>query len=347
MISGSRTTAPSPFDKATEWLKPYAKKNSVRFVAQEVLGSGVPHVALGMNLGDRVDQFYQQFAQEAGSYLSTLGYSKLVQNFYEHHEARLPEASKPQANAWKGLGVAMAALPMLAATDYAAMNMRNYLTSKTFKTHNFADLVGLGKSTPQQETEDHKKERYAFEHQQLQTIGKALGIGLALGAAGSGWAFSQMKRGAKLPSWLTHSFKIPFSNMLSKQTPLKETSLHKLLSFKDGSMNNITGLQVFSSFGTFGYSGLILAARSPVEQFEAWVKFGWYGFANMVFPTVVSKGLDKKMEGWSKGDADKKKVYQFMAETATGAVLYAMPPTLACLFTRRKRNDEYNAKQQG
>jgi hypothetical protein len=333
MITTVRQPIASPMDKVIDWLKPHAKKNSVRFVAQEVLGSGVPHVALGMNLGDRVDQFYQQFAQEAGSYISTLGYSKLVQNVYEHHEAKLPSAQRETTKAWKCLGVALAALPMLAATDYAAMNMRNYLTSKTFKTHNFADLVGLGKNQPQQqETEEHQRERYAFERQQLQTVGKALGMGLAVGAIGSGWAFSRMKQGAALPSGLIRRFKIPFSNLFNRKAPLKETSLQEILSFKNGSMNNITGLQVFSTFGTFGYSGLVLAARSPVEQFEAWVKFGWYGFANMVFPTVVSKSLAEKMNRWAKGDADKKKVYQF--------------PTLACLFTRRKRNDAYNAKEE-
>jgi hypothetical protein len=329
--------------RCIEWLKPYAKKNSVRFVAQEVGGSGIPHVALGMNFGDRVDQFYQQFCQEVGSYILTLTASHQVQRFFERHELRLtqPEQKKLRLK-WKSLGVAFASLPLLAASDYSAMYMRNYLTSKTFKTHNFVDLVGLGASTSQPETDEKRQDRYAFERKQLQTVACAMGTGVLTGAAGAGWAFHHMKQGSALPRLLEQSFSLPFLKDEKTKGPLK-TSLYNLLRFKDGTMSNITALQVFASFGAFGYSGLILGARSPVEQFEAWVKFGWYGLANMVFPKLLSKRMEKSISEWAGADKDAQKVYSFLTETVTGAVLYAMPPTLACLLTRRKRVDQFHA----
>ncbi|MCE2930127.1 MAG: hypothetical protein LW809_01905 [Vampirovibrionales bacterium] len=363
-------------EKLVKWLAPIAKSSGQRFLWQEVLGSGVPHVALGMNFGDRVDQFYQQAAQELGSYIATFQFSKGIEKIYDAHLNTLKNgtAEQKKALAWKGLGVALATLPVLAATDYSAMYLRNYLTSKTFKTHNFVDLVGLGNDTDDKkkkapETEAHKKDRYAFERTQLLTIGKAVGLALAVGGVGSGLAYHQMKKGADLPAVLTKSFKVPLTESLAKvhhhlkngrMKPLaillpekgSRTSLQDLLSFKNRETNTITGkmddisdLQVFSSFGTFGYSGLILSARDPVERFEGLVKFAWYGFANMVLPNVMKKSIEPTLDKKFGKHSDEKSVYSFLATVATGACLYAMPPTLACLFTRKDRANDYKVKQ--
>jgi hypothetical protein len=364
-------------DKLVKWLAPIAKSSGQRFLWQEVLGSGVPHVALGMNFGDRVDQFYQQAAQEVGSYLATFQFSKGVEKLYDAHLNTLKDTTEQKkALAWKGLGVALASLPVLAATDYSAMYLRNYLTSKTFKTHNFVDLVGLGNNHKEgkskdkaPETETHKKERYAFERKQLLTIGKAVGLALAVGGVGAGWAYHQMKKGADLPAVLTKEFKVPFTESLAKlhhhlkkgrMKPLaillpekgSRTSLQDVLSFKNretgkitGKMDDISELQVFSSFGAFGYSGLILSARDPVERFEGLVKFAWYGFANMILPNVMKKSIEPTLDKKFGKHSDKKAVYSFLATVGTGACLYAMPPTLACLFTRKDRANDYKAKQ--
>ncbi|MCE2930705.1 MAG: hypothetical protein LW809_04895 [Vampirovibrionales bacterium] len=364
-------------DKLVKWLAPIAKSSGQRFFWQEFLGSGVPHVLLGMNLNERIDQFYQQAAQEVGSYMATFQFSKGVEKIYDAHLNTLKHGTAEQKNAlaWKGLGVALATLPVLAATDYSAMYLRNYLTSKTFKTHNFVDLVGLGdddtdhKKKNATETDVHKKERYAFERTQLETIGKAVGLSLAIGGVTSGWAYHQMKKGADLPAFLTKQFKVPFTESLAKvHNQLKKgrlkhlailfpekggkTSLQDLLSFKNretgeitGDMGDISDLQVFSSFGTFGYSGLILSARDPVERFEAIVKFAWYGFANMVIPNIVQKSIEPTLDKKFGKHSDKKAVYSFLATVATGAGLYAMPPTVACLFTRKDRSTDYKAQQ--
>ena len=365
-------------DKLVKWLAPTAKSSYKRFLSQEFWGSGVPHVLLGMNLNERIDQFYQQAAQEIGSYIATFQFSKGVEKIYDAHlktiQHNLEEHQK--ALAWKGLGVALAALPVLAATDYSAMYLRNYLTSKTFKTHDFVDLVGLGTQDKQghpnnktSETPQHQRDRYAFERQQLTNIGKAVGLSLILAGAGSGWAYHQMKKGADLPAFLTHSFQVPFSESLAKVhhhlkqgrlAPLailfpdkaEKTSLQSLLSFKNqetgaitGKMDDISDLQVFSSFGAFGYSGLILSARDSVERFEGIVKFAWYGFANMVIPNIVQKSIEPTLDKKFGKHSDKKTVYSFLATVATGAFLYAMPPTLGCLFTRKKRAEDYKAQE--
>jgi hypothetical protein len=365
-------------DKLVKWLAPTAKSSYKRFLSQEFWGSGVPHVLLGMNLNERIDQFYQQAAQEIGSYIATFQFSKGVEKIYDAHlktiQHNLEEHQK--ALAWKGLGVALAALPVLAATDYSAMYLRNYLTSKTFKTHDFVDLVGLGTQDKQghpnnktSETPQHQRDRYAFERQQLTNIGKAVGLSLILAGAGSGWAYHQMKKGADLPAFLTHSFQVPFSESLAKvhhhlkqgrSAPLailfpdkaEKTSLQSLLSFKNqetgaitGKMDDISDLQVFSSFGAFGYSGLILSARDSVERFEGIVKFAWYGFANMVIPNIVQKSIEPTLDKKFGKHSDKKTVYSFLATVATGAFLYAMPPTLGCLFTRKKRAEDYKAQE--
>jgi hypothetical protein len=365
-------------DKLVKWLAPIAKISAQRFLWQEFWGSGVPHVLLGMNLNERIDQFYQQAAQEIGSYIATFQFSKGVEKIYDAHLKTIqynPEEHQ-KALAWKGLGVALAALPVLAATDYSAMYLRNYLTSKTFKTHDFVDLVGLGTQDKQghpnnktSETPQHQRDRYAFERQQLTNIGKAVGLSLILAGAGSGWAYHQMKKGADLPAFLTHSFQVPFSESLAKVhhhlkqgrlAPLailfpdkaEKTSLQSLLSFKNqetgaitGKMDDISDLQVFSSFGAFGYSGLILSARDSVERFEGIVKFAWYGFANMVIPNIVQKSIEPTLDKKFGKHSDKKTVYSFLATVATGAFLYAMPPTLGCLFTRKKRAEDYKAQE--
>jgi hypothetical protein len=344
--------APSPFtrihDNTVRFLAPHAKKPVNRFLGQEVFGSGVPHVALGMNFGDRVDQFYQQFAQEVGSYVATYQFSKLVEKLYDADIQRMKPEDREKALAWKSMGVALASLPVLAATDYSAMYLRNYLTSKTFKTHDFVELVGLShnKQNPQQpESDSHKKERHQFEKQQLLIIAKALGISLGLGALGVAWTRSQMKKGASLPQFITKEFKIPFTDKLNKGKGI-ESSLFKLLSFKDGKMDNITDLQVFSTFGSFGYAGLIFSARDMVERFECIVKFAWYGFANMIIPNAVNKKLEPWLEKKAQGNADRKSVYSFLATVATGAFLYALPPTLACLFTRKDRAEALQAQNK-
>jgi len=364
-------------DKLVKWLAPIAQSSYKRFLWQEILGSGVPHVLLGMNLNERIDQFYQQAAQEVGSYMATFQFSKLVEKIYDAHLNTLKKGTSEQkkAMAWKGLGVALAALPVLAATDYSAMYLRNYLTSKTFKTHDFVELVGLGdqkkedKKDQARESEAHQKERFAFEREQLVAIGKALGLSLAVGGVASGWAYHQMKKGADLPAVLTKQFKVPLTESLAKVNqhlkkgrlaPLAilfpekgvSTSLQDLLSFKNrktgnytGKMDDISDLQVFSSFGVFGYSGYMLSARDAVERFEGLVKFAWYGLANMVVPNVIEKFVEPK---WAKkygANSDKKAVYSFLATVGTGAVLYAMPPTLGCLFTRKDRAENYKAQQ--
>lgn len=189
--------APSLFtrvhDNTVRFLAPHAKKPFNRFLGQEVFGSGVPHVALGMNFGDRVDQFYQQFAQEVGSYVATYQFSKLVEKLYDADIKSMKPEDREKALAWKSMGVALASLPVLAATDYSAMYLRNYLTSKTFKTHDFVELVGLShqQQNPQQlESDTHKEERHQFENEQLLMIAKALGISLGLGALGVAWTRS-------------------------------------------------------------------------------------------------------------------------------------------------------------
>ena len=363
-------------DKLVKWLAPTAKSSYKRFLWQEILGSGVPHVLLGMNLGDKVDQFYQQFAQEVGSYMATYQFSKWIEKLYDAHLDTVKHNPIQQKNAlvWKGLGVPLATLPVLAATDYSAMYMRNYLTSKTFKTHDFVDLVGLGNEKDEEkkklpETTLHQKERHAFEAQQLKTIGKAVGISLVMGGLASGWAYHQMKKGADLPQWIRHEFKVPLTESFAKihqhlkKSPFKplamlfpekglRTSVQSLVSFKNrdtntitGKMDDITDLQVFSSFGVFGYTGVILSARDSVERFEGLVKFAWYGFANMVIPNIVKKSVDPWLEKKAGKNADKNAVYSFLATVGTGAFLYALPPTLACLFTRKDRANEYKAKQ--
>jgi hypothetical protein len=364
-------------DKLVKWLAPIAQSSYKRFLWQEFWGSGVPHVLLGMNLNERIDQFYQQAAQEIGSYITTLQFSKWVEKFYDAHlnTFKTDSTEHKKTLAWKGLGVALAALPVLAATDYSAMYLRNYLTSKTFKTHDFVDLVGLGDQKKEdqkdqaRESEAHKKDRFAFERKQLETIGKSVGLALAFGGLGSWWAYHQMKKGADMPAVLTKSFKVPFTESLAKVhhqlkkgrlAPLAillpekgdKTSLQDLLSFKNretgqitGKMDDISDLQVFSSFGVFGYSGYMLSARDAVERFEGLVKFAWYGLANMVVPNVIEKFVEPK---WAKkygANSDKKAVYSFLATVGTGAFLYAMPPTLGCLFTRKDRAENYKAQQ--
>jgi hypothetical protein len=365
-------------DKLVKWLAPIAKISAQRFLWQEFWGCGVPHVLLGMNLNERIDQFYQQAAQEIGSYIATLQFSKGVEKIYDAHLKTIqynPEEHQ-KALAWKGLGVALAALPLLAATDYSAMYLRNYLTSKTFKTNNFVDLVGLGdqdkdgtQKNKAPETEAHKKERFGFERNQLKTIGTAVGLSLILAGAGSGWAYHQMKKGADLPAFLTHSFQVPFSESLAKVhhhlkqgrlAPLailfpdkaEKTSLQSLLSFKNqetgaitGKMDDISDLQVFSTFGSFGFGGYIISARGPVEQFEGLVKFIWYGFANMILPNILKKSIEPTLDKKFGKHSDEKTVYSFLATVATGAFLYAMPPTLGCLFTRKKRAEDYKAQE--
>jgi hypothetical protein len=365
-------------DKLVKWLAPIAKISAQRFLWQEFWGSGVPHVLLGMNLNERIDQFYQQAAQEIGSYIATFQFSKGVEKIYDAHLKTIqynPEEHQ-KALAWKGLGVALAALPVLAATDYSAMYLRNYLTSKTFKTHDFVDLVGLGTQDKQghpnnktSETPQHQRDRYAFERQQLTNIGKAVGLSLILAGAGSGWAYHQMKKGADLPAFLTHSFQVPFSESLAKVhhhlkqgrlAPLailfpdkaEKTSLQSLLSFKNqetgaitGKMDDISDLQVFSTFGSFGFGGYIISARGPVEQFEGLVKFIWYGFANMILPNILKKSIEPTLDKKFGKHSDEKTVYSFLATVATGAFLYAMPPTLGCLFTRKKRAEDYKAQE--
>jgi hypothetical protein len=364
-------------DKLVKWLAPIAQSSYKRFLWQEILGSGVPHVLLGMNLNERIDQFYQQAAQEVGSYMATFQFSKLVEKIYDAHLNTLKQGTSEQkkAMAWKGLGVALAALPVLAATDYSAMYLRNYLTSKTFKMHDFVELVGLGdqkkedKKDQARESEAHQKERFAFEREQLVAIGKALGLSLAVGGVASGWAYHQMKKGADLPAVLTKQFKVPLTESLAKVNqhlkkgrlaPLailfpekgSKTSLHDLFSFKNretgeitGNMDDISDLQVFSTFGTFGYSGLILSARDPVERFEGLVKFAWYGFANMILPNIMKKSIEPTLDKKFGKHSDKKAVYSFLATVGTGAFLYAMPPTLGCLFTRKDRAENYKAQQ--
>jgi hypothetical protein len=365
-------------EKLVKWLAPTAKSSYKRFLSQEFWGSGVPHVILGMNLNERIDQFYQQAAQEIGSYIATFQFSKGVEKIYDAHLNTLTNdtTQHQKALAWKGLGVALAALPVLAATDYSAMYLRNYLTSKTFKTHDFVDLVGLGTQDKQghpnnktSETPQHQRDRYAFERQQLANIGKAVGLSLLLAGAGSGWAYHQMKKGADLPAFLTHPFQVPFSESLAKVhqhlkkgrlAPLailfpeqgEKTSLQSLLSFRNqetgeitGKMDDISDLQVFSSFGAFGYSGYMLSARGPVEQFEGLVKFIWYGFANMILPNIFKKSIEPNLVKKYGEKSDKATVYSFLGTVATGAFLYAMPPTLGCLFTRKKRAEDYKAQE--
>lgn len=326
-------------DRFINAVAPVAKKPSSQFFWQEFWGSGVPHVILGANLGDKVDQFYQQAAQEVGSYVATYQFSKVVARLYDAHIHTLSDEEKKIASTWKALGVGLAALPVLAVTDYSAMYLRNYLTSKTFKTHDFVDLVGLGskQDTTKEESPVHKKDRIQFEHEQLKIIGTAVGLGFLTAALGSGWAYRQMKRSADLPKFLTREFKIPFLP--------KKTSLYDWFSFKDGNMDNINGGQVFSTFGAFAYAGLILGARKSIERWEGIVKFAWYGFANMIIPNAVEKRLENKFNQMAKGNTDKKAVYSFLTKVGTGALLYAVPSTLLCLFTRKDRVKALQAKE--
>jgi hypothetical protein len=334
-------------DRFINAVAPIAERPFYRFLGQEIIGSGVPHVGLGMNFRDKVDQFYQQAGQEFGSYVATYQFSKLVEHLYDRHISTLSGAEKENALTWKAVGIGMATLPMFAATDYASMYLRNYLTSKTFKTHDFVQLVGLGQEqdTTKKESSAHQKERHQFENQQLQTIGMAVGLALLVGGVGSWFAYRQMKRGAPLPEFLMREFKIPFLKI--------KTSLHGWLGFnakngdlnEAGKMDHLNGGQLCSTFGAFGYSGMILSSRDAVERMEAIIKFAWYGFANVVIPNAVEKRLENKINVMTKGDQKKQSVYRFLSSLGVGAFLYALPPTLTCLLTRKDRAKAFEAQK--
>jgi hypothetical protein len=65
----------------------------------------------------------------------------------------------------------------------------------------------------------------------------------------------------------------------------------------------------------------------------------------MILPNVMKKSIEPTLDEKFGKHSDKKAVYSFLATVGTGAFLYAMPPTLGCLFTRKDRAENYKAQQ--
>lgn len=339
-------------------IKPITDNRFARFLLQELGGSGIPRVAFGASTQERMDQVFQQGFEEIGSYGGSYAFSKLIKNTLFHKSTPLSQ----QEQQWQNIGVAVGTLPMLAGGNFAVMFLRNYCTSKLFQTHDFSSIVGLKKeetppkasavspvaATPKQEASDALlegrlpdtaalHERQAYEGRQLQRAGVSLGLSATLASIGSGLALKGFHNNSPLPRWMTQPFKLPFA-----KTP---TTAYHLLSFDKGNIENISGLQMFASFGTFAYMGQIASARGPIERFEAWTRYGWYGIANMVIPSMLGKTFQPWLEQQVK-DPLHRQNYDFLMKMGVGALLYAAPTAILALATRQKRFDKLQAKQQ-
>jgi hypothetical protein len=206
-------------------------------------------------------------------------------------------------------------------------------------------MVGLKKNRPTRPntvTEGNNNqqlkqidERHAYEKKQLLRIEQSLGLAAGVAALGGGFALHGFKTNRALPQWLHKEVKLPFAKAA--------TTWKTLLSFEKGDIENVSGLQMFASFGTFAYMGQIASARGPIERFEAWTRYGWYGIANMILPSMLGKTVQPFLEKHVANPVHRQN-YDFMIKMLTGAFLYAAPSAVLSLSTRETRFEKLQSK---
>lgn len=235
------------------------------------------------------------------------------------------------------LGKAFMLYPLVTSFVLVSPLMRNAIMSHCTKKDNFVEIAGVKGSTAsgsenQPETEAHKKNRIAKEHENMTKFSTIMALGLLTSATSMAITHHAIATNKALPAWTKKTFGLPFTK--------QRFSFNSLFALKEGKYLNVTDAGICLSWALPAYVGLLAASRDTVELTENMARTLWFGFAFVIAPRSIEKPLEnffktKENKLWGTGQN-----LAYLTQIAVGSVIYAGMPTVMNRVFRRGRAEK-------
>jgi len=322
----------------TKTLAPFQQFNLWNSALKEFLGSNVPHLLLAVWPGE----FWDQFINQIGNTLSSVGVglsvdvlsTKLLKGL---NAEKFNQGLSKNAQECYNLGKAFIVFPVIGAFSLASPLLRNTIMSHVTKKDNFVEIAGVKGSTAsgsenQPETEGHKKNRIAKEHENMTKFSTIMALGLLTSATSIAITHHAIATNKVLPAWTKKTFGLPFTK--------QRFSFNSLFALKEGKYLNVTDAGICLSWALPAYVGLLAASRDTVELTENMARTLWFGFAFVIAPRSIEKPLEnffktKENKLWGTGQN-----LAYLTQIAVGSVIYAGMPTVMNRVFRHRRAEK-------